>query len=102
MSVPAQIRQLIFIMMEDELTDLCGNRVLQNDLVNTSCQIKTLQYKEHLSVFNAEPKLGENPATIYCSSKGRLRAPSLTGLVSVQQQDLPRLVTSCGTLRPGP
>jgi hypothetical protein len=30
----------ILVIMMDELTELCGNRLLRNDLPNTFCEIK--------------------------------------------------------------
>ena len=38
--IPAQIRQRVSIMIKDKLTDLCVNRLLQNDLKNTCCETK--------------------------------------------------------------
>ena len=32
----------MLVMMKDKLTDLCGNRLLQSDYVNTFCEISTL------------------------------------------------------------
>ena len=42
-SIPAQIRQLIFIsvMIKDKLTDLWGNWLLQSDFTNTFCEIRS-------------------------------------------------------------
>ena len=28
------------VMIKDELTDLCGNRLWQNDFINTLCEIR--------------------------------------------------------------
>ena len=39
-STPAQIRQRVPVMIKDDLTELCGNWHLQNDVRNTVCGTK--------------------------------------------------------------
>ena len=41
-SIPTQICQLILfrVMMMDKLTDSCGNSLLQNDFINTLCEVR--------------------------------------------------------------
>ena len=42
MSIPAQICQLILVIsnIKNKLTNLCGNRHLQNDFIDTFCETK--------------------------------------------------------------
>ena len=48
-SITAQIRQLFFIITDtkNKSTDLCGNRLLQNDFINSFREIRTR--REHLN-----------------------------------------------------
>ena len=50
-SIPAQIRQLILtlVVMTNTLTDLCGDWILQNNFVNTVCEIRHLTAPVHWS-----------------------------------------------------
>ena len=40
---PHKSVNLSFIITDTKLTDLCGNRLFQNDFVNTSCETKSCE-----------------------------------------------------------
>ena len=60
-SIPAQIRQLIFLSSntKNKLTNLCGNRPLQNDLINAFCEMSLLALV--LSLEMKSPALARAP-----------------------------------------
>ena len=51
MSIPTQICQLIlyYYYHKNTLTDLCGNRLLHNDFINTFCEMNLDREAERLA-----------------------------------------------------
>ena len=47
--IPAQIRQLIFILLiiKDKLMNVCGNRLLQNGVIHTFCEMNHMRKAAH-------------------------------------------------------